>query len=990
MQLSVDGNPVAVERKPRDVLLALLRAEGELVTKAELFDQVWAGRVVTDGVLSQAILGVREALGDKDRRIVKTVHGLGYRIDAPIVVEGRDSAETRLQLEAGTEPPGLPDWTLERQLTTRPHNELWCIRHRESGERRCLKLALSERAARALQREVTLTRVLGSQEASQKRVVQALEWQTDQQPAWLVTAWYPAGSLSDWLEQQGGAAAVPMRRRVQLVATLARSMSAAHALGVMHKDLKPGNILMDGPGQEAEPLLADFGSGIVRSRARLNQAGITVMGFTQTLKAEDSTSGTPAYMAPEVIAGGVFSEQSDIYSLGVLLYQLVIGDLRQPLAAGWDEEVSDPALRKIIATACAGRPDRRLTSMSVLAEQLEAWRPVPRWQRTARWPWISAAAIFVLLGLATKVFWPDSVPIHIDRQAQAAVSQKHGLVLLPFDLHGVDPELAPAMKGLQDALATPLSQLPGYRLILANHLAALGVSADNLPAVSQALNAEQLVRGSVQQSGNALQVHLQLLDASGQTRWARSVRGQREHLFDLQNQIGQALADALGVPAQSSTVDVTIPNEAAYERYLAAVAKLEAVRIHYGRKQFDALSQATEAALSADPHFYGNHLLALRKAAGGFWFGFLSHEQARQEATFHLAELRRLGADRYAYQQARAVIAYHLDLDPRKGLELLAPYESRFVHDTVVLSEYLYMLRRAGEVEKALEILHLLKLREPGSPSAAQAALETWSMLGRPESALQDLMSALRRDPTQQMMMARALEHAARFGSDLALARLLEFVNSQPVPADVLTYALGLGAIRTHDFDQVLQSSAAMLGRQIGSGGAARIVPGELVHALVLSLAGRPDEEVQAMARAASAKIAEARQRWDSVPRKHTHAIAVLVSGERERAWQLSDEAMQEMAASSNRWDEGAMLWERTVMAAWSGDEERLIANVRQRLAHRYPLDVCNLGKSILDYPSSRFPRVLAILEEPCADSRRATSVQLKKFEAWLSGQTAG
>ena len=80
-------------------------------------------------------------------------------------------------------------------------------------------------------------------------------------------------------------------------------------------------------------------------------------------------------MAPEVLKGGVFSEQSDVYALGLLLYQLVIGHLHEPLAAGWEEDVADSGLRDIIVHACAGKPARRTANMRDLAKDIETWKP---------------------------------------------------------------------------------------------------------------------------------------------------------------------------------------------------------------------------------------------------------------------------------------------------------------------------------------------------------------------------------------------------------------------------------------------------------------------------------------------------------------------------------------------------------------------------------------------------------------------------------------
>jgi eukaryotic-like serine/threonine-protein kinase len=102
---------------------------------------------------------------------------------------------------------------------------------------------------------------------------------------------------------------------------------------------------------------------------RLEELGITRLGFTTTL-ADGKGAGTPLYLAPEVIAGQPFTVKSDIYALGVLLYQLVTGDLRNALAPGWEADVADELLREDIGLAAAGNPARRLTDAGQLAERL--------------------------------------------------------------------------------------------------------------------------------------------------------------------------------------------------------------------------------------------------------------------------------------------------------------------------------------------------------------------------------------------------------------------------------------------------------------------------------------------------------------------------------------------------------------------------------------------------------------------------------------------
>src|SRR3546814_17212387 len=102
---------------------------------------------------------------------------------------------------------------------------------------------------------------------------------------------------------------------------------------------------------------------------RLAELGITGLGLTVTTPGGDS-SGTPLYLAPELIAGQPPTVRSDLYALGILLYQLLVGDLRRPMAPGWERDVADPLLIDDITRATDGDPARRLGSVAALVERL--------------------------------------------------------------------------------------------------------------------------------------------------------------------------------------------------------------------------------------------------------------------------------------------------------------------------------------------------------------------------------------------------------------------------------------------------------------------------------------------------------------------------------------------------------------------------------------------------------------------------------------------
>ena len=220
-----------------------------------------------------------------------------------------------------------------------------------------------------LRREITLGRLLREGLGDRTDLARILDWNLQQAPYFLETEWAEHGNLADWAECQGGIGNVDMAIRLDLVAQIADALAAAHGMGVLHKDLKPANILMrmDKEGRPAI-LLTDFGSGRALDPGRLDAFGITRL--EADLTSTSTTAGTLMYRAPEVSAGQTPTVQADIFALGVILFQMAAGDLRRALAPGWEESVPDPALRQDISASAAGDPTRRLGDAAELARRL--------------------------------------------------------------------------------------------------------------------------------------------------------------------------------------------------------------------------------------------------------------------------------------------------------------------------------------------------------------------------------------------------------------------------------------------------------------------------------------------------------------------------------------------------------------------------------------------------------------------------------------------
>ena len=374
LELLIAGVDAELERKPLEVLLYLLQHAGEVCTKDELLAGIWPGRVLSETVLTKCIGRLRDVLGDDDQEIIKTAYGFGYRFVASVRVESVATPEpARFDLRSGMHPPSRPLWSLVERLGIGGHGEAWRARHDKTNEQRVFKFALEEPALVALKREITLFRVINDTLGENAKVVKLLDWNLEQVPYFVEAEFIPGGSLVDWVAVRGGVAGIPLSDRLEIVAKIAEALAAVHSVGVLHKDLKPSNVLVRPlAGNEIEILLGDFGSGGVLDGNRLEELGITRLGFTKTVSSIDSSSATPLYLAPEILAGQPFTVKSDIYALGIILYQFLAGDFHKVMSAGWERDIEDELLREDIALMAEGNPAERMGDADGLARRLRA------------------------------------------------------------------------------------------------------------------------------------------------------------------------------------------------------------------------------------------------------------------------------------------------------------------------------------------------------------------------------------------------------------------------------------------------------------------------------------------------------------------------------------------------------------------------------------------------------------------------------------------
>ncbi|HYN22466.1 MAG TPA: tetratricopeptide repeat protein, partial [Thermoanaerobaculia bacterium] len=363
----------------------------------------------------------------------------------------------------GLEVPWRHHWRVERKLGDGGFGEVWLARHEKTGDHRVFKFCYDAERLRSLQREVTLFRILKDTLGERDDIGRILDWNFKEAPFFL-EAEYQGTDLLAWVEEQGGAAAIPLPTRLEIVAQVATALAAAHSVGVLHKDIKPSNVLIT-TGSEGGPKarLTDFGIGLLTDPESLHDRGITLSGLTEMVSGSSSSTaaGTRLYLAPELLEGKPPTIQSDIYALGVLLFQFAVGDLSRVLAPGWEREISDPLLAEDISAFVDGSPGNRPASALEVADRLrrlelrrqaradaqtaereaeEMRLALARWRRRRRlFAVFTSVALVFTLAMALQMRRTAQEAARANREAEAASQVSEFLVGL-FEV--ADPDTA--------------------------------------------------------------------------------------------------------------------------------------------------------------------------------------------------------------------------------------------------------------------------------------------------------------------------------------------------------------------------------------------------------------------------------------------------------------------------------------------------------------------------------------------------------------------
>lgn len=554
----------------------------------------------------------------------------------------------------------------------------------------------------------------------------------------LAMAYYRGETLKRKLER----GPLPIEEALEVARQIARALDAAHARDIVHRDVKPGNVLVTGDG---EVKLLDFGL------AKLGDATLTAAG---------ARMGTVAYMSPEQTRGSDVDARADLWSLGVVLYETLTGE--RPFRGNGDRLVihsirhDEPRPPSDVRDTLSGEldalvlrlldrdPDRRGAALDwLLADQPDlATASMRREARLRRGGWVAASAVAVSVAglLAANVSGGDA-------------SAVRSLAVLPLVNGTGDSTQAHYVAGFHEALLTELERFPELT-VTARASALEAVGADRpVSEVAARLGVDAVVEGTVTRDGDSVRFDATLVDGeSEEPLWAGSYASRVTEALSLPREAASELALAVEVPAgevRDRTAVRAAPGAEAQDAYLSGVYELRGPATEASHPALQArLRRAIghlERAVALAPDWAAAH------AKLGLAYHWLASTDARIGTDYSIAEeyfpkakdaaLRAVALDE-TEAQGYASLGYVLYMHERdwvgaeRALRRAVTLEPSAANQTLL---GLY-LTAAGRAEEAIPHLREAEARDPLSRRAVWALAHAYGCAGRHEEKIARLV----------------------------------------------------------------------------------------------------------------------------------------------------------------------------------------------------------------------------------------------------------
>jgi non-specific serine/threonine protein kinase len=497
---------------------------------------------------------------------------------------------------------------------------------------------------------------------------------------------------------------LPIDRFVPIAVPLADAVAAAHERGIIHRDLKPGNIMIDRSG---DIKVLDFGM------ARFLQPGPVLAeedkGETATL--ENVISGTVSYMSPEQLRGEALDHRTDIFSLGLILYELATG--RHPFRGATPVET--------IAAVLKDKPQSVVEFNPRLPELLD--RILERClEKDVRLRILSASE------LRDELRW-------LGEESRAVRSGEiPSIAVLPFTDMSREKDQAYFCDGIAEEIINALCRVQGIRVTARSASFQFKDASPEPAEIGRRLGVETLLEGSVRKAGNRLRITAQLIDiASGYHLWSESFDREIKDIFEIQEEIARSIVRALRItltPQEKGTLE-TAPTRhvQAYDYYLRGRSFYH----QYGRHDIEFALQLFSRATELD----SGYALAYAGLADCWSFIYLYAERTdtirrqAEEAARRAIELAPASAQAQA-SHALAMSISGSDKEAERGFEAAIRLDPGLFEAWYFYARHVF---GCGDLKRAARYYEQAMRVRPGDYQSPLLVAQSYDDLGRPEEA---------------------------------------------------------------------------------------------------------------------------------------------------------------------------------------------------------------------------------------------------------------